>query len=144
MVGKGDQITMKGNYITRTAGRSPALSGTTLLHAVNNVWQDNNGHALEGDQTTARGIYEGNVFINVNSLASDFKGQLYAASAGNTNCNAALGRACQVNALENTKGAFPKLDTSFFSDFAGLSIASARTAAQAKAEVPANAGVGKV
>jgi hypothetical protein len=26
MVGKGDQISMKSNYITRTAGRSPALS----------------------------------------------------------------------------------------------------------------------
>jgi hypothetical protein len=37
-----------GNYITHKAGRSPAFSGTTLLHAANNVWQDNNGHALEG------------------------------------------------------------------------------------------------
>jgi hypothetical protein len=89
-------------------------------------------------------MYEGNVFIDVNSLASDFKGLLHAASAGNTSRNAALGQACQVNALENTKGAFPKLDTSFFSDFAGLSILSARTAAQAKAEVPIDAGAGKI
>jgi hypothetical protein len=62
----------------------------------------------------------------VNSLASELKGRLYAASAGNSNCNVALGRACQVNALDNTKGTFPKLETSFFSDFADLSIASAR------------------
>jgi pectin lyase len=144
MVGKGDQITMKSNHITRTAGRSLALSGTTLLHAVNNVWQDNNRHALESDQTTAHGIYEGNVFINVNSLASDFKGRLYAASAGNTNCNKALGRACQVNAVENSKCALPKLDTSFLSDFAGFNIGSARTADQARAEVPVNTGVGKI
>jgi pectin lyase len=79
----------------------------------------------------------------VNSLASELKGRLYAASAGNSNCNVALGRACQVNALDNTKGTFPKLETSFFSDFADLSIASARAAAQARAEVPLDAGVGK-
>jgi pectin lyase len=69
---------------------------------------------------------------------------LYAALAGNTDCNVALRRACQVDALENSKGAFPKLDTSFFSDFAGVSIASASTAVQAKVDVSANADVGKI
>jgi pectin lyase len=144
MVGKGDQITLKANYITRTAGRAPALSGSTLLHAVNNVWQDNNGHALEGGETTARGIFEGNVFINVKALSSDYKGRLFAASATNTNCNAAFKRACQSNAFYNSQGALPSQDSSFFADFAGLNIASAQSAASARANVPNNAGVGKV
>lgn len=144
MVGGDDQITMKNNYVTHTAGRSPALSGTTLLHAVNNVWEDNNGHALEGGEPTARGIFEGNVFINVNSLASDYQGRLYAASTGNTDCNAAFERACEANDLGDSQGTFPDPDSSFFSDFDGLTIASADSAAEARANVPTNAGVGKI
>ena len=144
MVGTDDQITMKNNYITNTAGRSPALSGGTLLHAVNNVWQDNNGHALEGGDSKARGIFEGNAFINVRSLSSDYQGRLYAAAAGKTNCNAALGRVCQENSLVNSQGALPPVDTSFFSDFKGLNIASAKTATEARARVPRGAGVGKL
>jgi pectin lyase len=144
MVGKGDQITLKGNLISRTAGRAPALSGSTLLHAVNNVWRDNKGHALEGGETTARGIFEGNVFTNVKALSSDYKGRLFAASSTNTNCNAAFKRVCQANAFYNSQGALPPQDTSFFSDFAGLNIASAQSAASARANVPNNAGIGKV
>jgi pectin lyase len=144
MVGKGDQITMKSNWITRTGGRSPALSGSTLLHAVNNVWQDNSGHALEGGDTNARGIFEGNVFTNVKALSSDYQGRLFAASSANKDCNAAFKRACQANTFYNSQGALPKQDTSFFSNFAGLNIASAQSAASARANVPNNAGIGKI
>lgn len=37
LVGNDDQITFKNNYVHHTAGRSPALSGSTLFHAVNSV-----------------------------------------------------------------------------------------------------------
>ena len=40
MVGTGDSITMKNNYITKTAGRGPALSGKTLLHAASDAGVD--------------------------------------------------------------------------------------------------------
>jgi pectin lyase len=70
MVGTGDSITMKNNYITKTAGRGPALSGKTLLHAVNNVWFDVKGHLLEGGDAGARGIFEGNVFNNVQNVVA--------------------------------------------------------------------------
>ena len=144
MVGKNDQITMKSNWITNTAGRSPALSGSTLLHAVNNLWQDNNGHALEGGDTNARGIFEGNVFTNVKSLSSDYQGRLFAASSSSKDCSAAFKRACQANTFYNSQGALPRQDTSFFSDFAGLNIASAQSAQSARANVPNNAGIGKI
>jgi pectin lyase len=144
MVGKGDQITMKGNLITRTAGRSPALSGSTLLHAVNNVWQDNNGHALEGGETAARGIFEGNVFVNVKALSSDYQGRLFAASEASKDCKAAFGRECRANTFYNSQGALPPQDSSFFADFKGLSVASAQSAQSARANVPNNAGVGKI
>lgn len=144
MVGEDDQITMQGNYITKTGGRSPALSGGTLLHAVNNVWEDNDGHALEGGEEKARGIFEGNAFINVNSLVADYAGRLYAADENNVDCSAALGRNCEPNVLDNSNGEFPELDTSFFSDFEGLTIASAVAASEAQKNVPANAGAGKL
>lgn len=75
MVGKDDQITMENNYTYKTAGRGPALSGTTLLHTVNNVWEDVNGYATEGGEATARGIFEANAFIKVKQLVSDYKGK---------------------------------------------------------------------
>ncbi|KAI9162845.1 putative pectin lyase C [Paramyrothecium foliicola] len=146
LVGHDDQITMKNNYIVKTAGRSPALSFKTLLHAVNNVWQDNNGHALEGGEAAARGIFEGNVFINVKKMVGDYKGRLFTSPDANTNkqCQSALGRACQTNILQNSQGSFSYKDTSFFNDFKGLSIAPAMSASEAAKYVPANAGAGKI
>jgi hypothetical protein len=144
MVGKDDQITMQNNYIKRTAGRSPALSGKTLLHAVNNVWEDNNGHAIEGGEATARGIFEGNVFINVKKMVSDYKGRLFTAPSSNTECQLALGRACETNLLQNSQGGFDYKDTSFFSEYSSLNIAPAVSASKAKTSVPQNAGAGKI
>ncbi|KAK1483861.1 pectin lyase [Colletotrichum tamarilloi] len=146
MVGKDDQITMKNNYVYMTAGRGPALSGSTLLHAVNNVWEDTKGHAIEGDEATARGIFEGNAFINVNQLVSDYQGKLFTApdATSAAECKTALGRACELNVFEDTTDAFKYTDTSFFSDFDGLTIASAAAGSAIKTTVPSNAGMGKL
>lgn len=149
MVGTDDQITMKGNYMYRTSGRAPALSGGTLLHAVNNIWTDNAGHMLEGGDTKARGIFEGNVFNSVNTViqnAASYSGKLFGTAAGNeSKCQAALGRSCQVNSYSQSSGTLSTYtDTSFFGDFAGLHIASASSAAQAAANVPGNAGAGRI
>ncbi|KAE8389492.1 pectin lyase fold/virulence factor [Aspergillus alliaceus] len=146
MVGEGDQITLQNNYIYRTAGRSPALSGGTLLHAVNNVWEGNNGHALEGGEATAKGIFEGNAWVDVNSIVADYKGKAFTSPDASTNkkCSAALGRACEVNVFPNSGKLSPLTDTSFFSDFKGLKIAPATSAAEAQTNVPKNAGAGKI
>ncbi|KAI3541656.1 pectin lyase [Colletotrichum filicis] len=146
MVGKDDQITMKNNYVYMTAGRGPALSGSTLLHAVNNVWEDTKGHAIEGGEATARGIFEGNAFINVNQLVSDYQGKLFTApdATSAAECKTALGRACELNVFEDTTDAFKYTDTSFFSDFDGLTIASAAAGSAIKTTVPSNAGMGKL
>ncbi|KAM0236991.1 hypothetical protein ACHAP5_009187 [Fusarium lateritium] len=126
MVGEDDQITIQNNYIYRTAGRSPALSEDTLLHAVNNVWEDNNGHAIEGGSDKARGIFEGNVFINVRQLVSGYAAR-------------------EVNLLEASEGDWDKFtDTSFFSENSEYEIAPAASAKEAKKSVPANSGAGKI
>ncbi|KAH6961936.1 pectin lyase fold/virulence factor [Ilyonectria sp. MPI-CAGE-AT-0026] len=145
MVGQGDQITLQNNYITHTSGRGPALSATTLLHAVNNVWSDIKGHAIEGD-TAGKGLFEGNVFLNVKDVVvSDFKGQLN--SCPDTAAAAAtqqfLGRVCQGN-IYTSSGAFSRKDTGFLSEFKGLPIARSTQAKVAQSKVPGSAGFGKI
>jgi pectin lyase len=150
MVGTGDSITMKNNYITKTAGRGPALSGKTLLHAVNNVWADVKGHLLEGGDAGARGIFEGNVFNNVDNVVAAYAGKLFGSPDVTTNkqCSTALGRACEVNLFQGTTPTWSTLtskkDTSFFGDFKGLSIAKAAAAASVAAKIPKVAGSGKL
>lgn len=73
MVGDDDQTIMKNKYIYKTAGRGPALSSATRLHASNNVWDDVNGHAIDGGEETA----QGNVFIKVKQLVSDYQGKFF-------------------------------------------------------------------
>lgn len=151
MVGTKDTITMKNNYIYKTAGRGPALSGGTLLHAVNNVWKDVKGHAIEGGETTARGIFEGNVFNNVDTvIVSDYKGKMFGSPDATTNakCSTALGRSCEVNLAQGTTTTLSALtgkkDTSFFGDFSGLSIASAVAVSTVAVRIPTVAGQGKL
>lgn len=133
------------NYIVHTAGRGPALSATTLLHAVNNVWSDIKGHAIEGDKA-GKGLFEGNVFLGVNEIVvKDFKGQLN--SCPGTGASAAieqyLGRACQANVYSNS-GAFSRKDTGFVAEMKLLPIARATRAVVAQSKVPGQAGFGKI
>ncbi|KAJ6563917.1 pectin lyase fold/virulence factor [Mycena capillaripes] len=140
LVGTGDRITFYKNYVLNTSGRSPALSGNTLFHAVNNVWKNNSGHLLEGT-ADGMGVYEGNAFINTPDIVdSGFVGQLYSASASNlAQCATALHRNCVANSFSNA-GAFTNDQTGFFGDFSGLTIAPAASAASIVNTVPVSAG----
>lgn len=141
---------MKNNYITKTAGRGPALSGATLLHAVNNVWDDVKGHVIEGGDTKARGIFEGNVFKDVRTVVADYSGRLFGSPDATTNgqCNTALGRACQVNLAQGTTTTMNVLtqrkDTSFFGEFSGKNVAGAVEASGVASRIPRGAGTGKI
>ncbi|KAI0596526.1 pectate lyase a [Biscogniauxia sp. FL1348] len=144
--GSSDLVTLQGNYIHHTSGRSPKVGGNTLLHAVNNYFYASSGHALEAD-AGAMILAEGNVFQNVPApLETPAAGRLFASPDPATNaaaCQAYLGRACQLNAF-GSSGALPGTDTSFLSYFSGKNIASATTAQVANANVVANAGIGKI
>ncbi|KAF1967340.1 pectin lyase-like protein [Bimuria novae-zelandiae CBS 107.79] len=141
MVGRDDSITWYRNYVYKTSGRSPALSGGTILHAVNNVFEDNSGHMIEGGEATARGIFEGNVFKNIKTtLDAGFKGKLFAANDKNkASCSTALGRACQSNTYSSAPEV-TRADTAFFKNFNGLQIVGADTAASIASTVPKSAG----
>ncbi|PVH74628.1 polysaccharide lyase family 1 protein [Cadophora sp. DSE1049] len=143
--GSNDMVTMKGNYIYHTSGRSPKVQGNTLLHAVNNYWYDNSGHAFEIG-AGAYVIAEGNVFQNIPVVAeSPIEGKVFSApsTSANAACSAYLGHVCQVNGF-GSSGTFSQSDTSFFSNFQGKNIASAAAYTTVVASVNANAGYGKV
>ncbi|KAI4842576.1 pecyin lyase 2 [Aureobasidium sp. EXF-8845] len=141
--GSDDKITFKNNYIYQTSGRAPKVQAQTVLHAVNNYWNDNSGHAFE----IGEGGYvfaEGNVFENVKAPveASSFAGQLFTADSGSS-CSSALGRACEANSLTGS-GTFSESDTDLLSKFSGTVVAAAEPASKIKSYVTANAGVGKL
>ena len=145
--GSSDLVTLKGNYIHHTSGRSPKVGGNTLLHAVNNYWYANSGHAFEVG-SGASIIAEGNAFQNVVSPIdpAGSQGQIFTAPSvgANAACTAYLGRACQINAF-GSSGAFNSVgSTAFFANFKGKNIASAAAASTVPASVVAHAGVGKV
>ncbi|KAJ5160268.1 uncharacterized protein N7482_007272 [Penicillium canariense] len=143
--GSNDYVTLKGNYIYHASGRSPKVQGDTLLHAVNNYWYDNTGHAFEigsGGYVLA----EGNVFQNIDTVVeSPIDGQLFTSPSTNANtaCSSYLGRVCQINGF-GSSGTFSQSDTGFFSKFSGQNIATASAYTSVASSVKANAGQGKL
>ncbi|KAL1601474.1 hypothetical protein SLS60_006389 [Paraconiothyrium brasiliense] len=141
MVGTDDSITWYANHVYMTSGRSPALSGGTLLHAVNNVFEDNTGHLIEGGGSAARGIFEGNVFKSITTtLDSGYAGKLFGATASNAaSCSTALGRSCEANTFSSA-AELGRADTDFFGDYKGFSIVKAASASSIASSVPESAG----
>lgn len=143
--GSQDQVTLKGNYIHNTSGRSPKVAGNTLLHAVNNLWEDNSGHAFEVSDG-AMILAEGNAFSNVRSPIEDASagGSIFTVgdSTAAASCEQALGRACEVNVLDGSGEFVGTSDTSFMSNFGGSEPAAADAASGES--IKSGAGVGKI
>jgi pectin lyase len=141
LLGSSDLITLKGNYIHHTSGRSPKVGGNTLLHAVNNYFYSNTGHAFD-NEAGGMVVAEGNVFQNVATPLLANTGHFFASpsTSANTACSNYLGHACQLNAF-GSSGSLIGTDTSFFSNFKGKNIASA---ALASSSIAGTAGVGKI
>ena len=141
LTGSQDLITMKGNYIHHTSGRSPKIGGNSLVHAVNNYWYSNSGHAFD-NAAGGKVVAEGNVFQNVATPLLANAGKFFASpsTGANAACSANLGHVCQLNSF-GSSGTLTGTDTSFLSNFAGKSVASA---AKASSGVSSTAGVGKI
>ncbi|KAF4971537.1 hypothetical protein FZEAL_9821 [Fusarium zealandicum] len=141
--GSDDQITFKNNYIVKTSGRAPKVQGGTLLHAVNNVWEGNTGHALElGEGGSV--VAEGNVFNGVKAAIEEgFTGKLFSSpdEAANAACSDSLGHACEVNSFVDS-GTLDGTDTSVLGEFSGK-CATAEPFASAE-QVAAAAGFGTI
>uniref|UniRef100_A0A8H7N318 pectin lyase n=1 Tax=Bionectria ochroleuca TaxID=29856 RepID=A0A8H7N318_BIOOC len=122
--GSSDQVTFKNNYIYHTSGRSPKVTGKTLLHAVNNYFSDIKGHAFEIDSGT-QVLAEGNYFEGVDTIVEGSNGQLFVADSNGSACSSGLGRSCQANGYSSS-GKWSGSDSSFLSSFSGSNVASAK------------------
>lgn len=146
LTGANDLVTMKMNYIHDMSGRSPKVSGNTLLHLVNNYFFQMKGTAVE---LSANGqvLAEGNTFQNVmHPLTISGGGQIFTSPSPSANnvCWAGLRRACQMNAF-GSSGAFNgNSNGDFLVNFKGKTIAKASTAGNAKIYIEANAGIGRL
>lgn len=100
LTGAQDTITFKNNYIHHTQGRSPKLGGNAVVHMVNNLYSDNNGHAIEG--ASAYALVEGSVFRNVKATVDKYTGYIWAPTADDASCQSALGRSCVRNIYEGS------------------------------------------
>ncbi|KAF2771034.1 putative pectate lyase [Teratosphaeria nubilosa] len=144
--GSDDLVTLKGNYIRYISGRGPKVGGNTLLHAVNNLWYNVDGHAFEVG-SGAMIVAEGNAFQNVDTIIDDpIDGYIFTSPDTTTNevCYDYLGHDCEVNAFGSSGTFDGTSDTSFMANFEGNNIASASAASGVEADVVANAGIGKI
>ena len=143
LIGSGDLITFQGNYFHHTSGRSPKVGGTgegTLLHAVNNYWYDNTGHAFSiASDENGHVLAEGNVFESVTKPIEDGFDLLYAVTDDGAACSSLLGRTCQVNQLTSS-GDCSGSTTGFLSSFADEDV-EVTVASDVAAGVKSNAGV---
>lgn len=142
LVGSADFITFYRNWVYYTSGRSPALSGNTVFHAVNNVWSSNSGHLLEGTDD-GMGLYEGNYFLNTPTIvASGFVGQLFSSDPANlAQCQTYLGRSCVANLIGTGSGSFSGYDQyGWFVDLSGRPIVAAAAASSVATSVINGAG----
>ncbi|KAF2647456.1 polysaccharide lyase family 1 protein [Lophiostoma macrostomum CBS 122681] len=145
LLGEADKVTFQGNYIHHTSGRSPKVGGTTLLHAVNNFWYDNTGHAFDISEN-ANVIAEGNVMQSVKTPLNEGAELLFSApdDSANAACQDPLGYVCEVNVLTDCDSDFSSAAvTSFLSSFEGEGV-TATSASDVANSVKANAGVGKL
>jgi pectin lyase len=142
--GSADFVTFKNNYIHHTSGRGPKVAGSTLLHAVNNLWADtdSSGHAFE----IASGAYvlaEGNVFSDVDvPQETGDDGALYAVndSSAASSCSSSIGRVCVANSFSNS-GSWTGSDSSVLSKFSSYTLATADSASSVSA-LSSSAGFG--
>ncbi|KAF9701223.1 hypothetical protein EKO04_000300 [Ascochyta lentis] len=145
-LGTDDTITFQNNYIHHTSGRSPKIGGTdkgTLLHAVNNYWYDNTGHAFSiAPEENGRVLAEGNVFEKVTKPIEDGVDLLYAVTDDGAACSSPLGRKCQVNQLTGS-GDWSGSATDFLASFKDEGVKPV-AATEVAASVKSNAGVGKL
>ncbi|KAF2642030.1 pectin lyase-like protein [Massarina eburnea CBS 473.64] len=117
--GSADYVTFKNNYIHHISGRAPKVGGGTLLHAVNNLWADNDpdGHAFE----VASGGYvlaEGNVFQDTATpQESGDDGAVYSVTSSTaSDCSSYIGRDCIANTFSSS-GTLEGTDSSVLTKF---------------------------
>ncbi|KAL4171409.1 hypothetical protein KRP22_009504 [Phytophthora ramorum] len=150
ILGKTTEMSLLGNFVHMTSGRSPKIGGTagdvSVVHAANNYFDDNTGHAFD----VATGGYvlaEGNYFDSVKTPNQpDPEGNIFVPAAAG-DCQASIGRDCEVNVLtdsgtfaSNSEDAATQQIGAFKTQIGGTKVAAAAQVSAATG----NFGVGEL
>lgn len=148
LLGKGDRITMLGNWVHHTSGRGPHIGGTagasSILHLLDTAYEGVTGHAVNPSSTDSspqsRVLAEANSFSGVKTpvlLDAASPGLIYAPASDDAACEATLGRRCLGNAATPAppSGWPPPRDSAALSGVASA-YAGGAPAAFPAAEVP--------
>uniref|UniRef100_H3H4V7 pectin lyase n=1 Tax=Phytophthora ramorum TaxID=164328 RepID=H3H4V7_PHYRM len=105
ILGKRTELSLLGNYIHHTSGRSPKIGGhdgeISVVHAANNYFYENSGHAFD----VATGGYvvaEGNYFASVKTPNLDDPVGNFLVPTAAGDCQASIGRDCELNVLTDS------------------------------------------
>ncbi|KIY72357.1 polysaccharide lyase family 1 protein [Cylindrobasidium torrendii FP15055 ss-10] len=148
--GAGDQITFALNYLYKTSGRGPHVSGTSgyyqNIHIYNNYFVSLDGHAID-PEVGSKVLVEGNYFNSVKTplLSGDGEAYIPTTSAETASCSSYIGRACVANKLSSS-GSISTNKVNAANGFTDSisKAASIKSADDVSTYVQANAGVGIV
>ncbi|GMG17679.1 unnamed protein product [Phytophthora fragariaefolia] len=105
LLGKRTELSLIGNYIHHTSGRSPKVGGhsgeVSVVYAANNYFYENTGHAFDvstGGYALAEGNYFGSVAY---PIVNNPKGSFLVPTVA-SDCKASIGRDCKLNVLANS------------------------------------------
>ncbi|KAG6580208.1 pectate lyase [Phytophthora cinnamomi] len=105
LLGKKTELSLLHNYIHHTSGRSPKIGGhdgeTSVVHAANNYFYDNSGHAFDV-ATGGYAVAEGNYFASVKMPNIDDPSGNFLVPTVGSDCKASIGRDCKLNVLVNS------------------------------------------
>jgi len=143
--GKGN-FTFANNWLHDFSGRAPKIDSQAIVHVVNNLFENGDGHALDTGNAV-HALIEGNDFESVTTPITNTSSHVFAPRGSDGGCQAVLGRRCEPNQVNPAPSSNNfKEDTSVLDAIGNVSRDAITTPAAVNgvsAAVRSGAGVGK-
>ena len=153
IVGDLDKISLDKNYFHDVSGRAPKIgseNGVQIVHATNNYYNYNTGHAFDISFVGAKVLLEGNRFENqpqpVTPATANGKVFNVHDDESRVACAAHIGRNCEMNALTGSGSWSRRRDNSVLQEMSkdrGRLVTPIRYG-DVKGHVLGNYGIGRI
>jgi pectin lyase len=144
MIGDTEKFTLDKNYFHNVSGRAPKLGQDgvdSYFHAINNYFEDMQGHAFDAYAGT-NSLIEGNAFVAVDQPNTEHAAGIATfVTKGGDACSSAFGRACLENSVDSTSGKLATgSSTGFIAKLGDIDVPDVLDASKVAAYVKTNAG----
>jgi pectin lyase len=144
MIGDTEKFTLDRNYFHNVSGRAPKLGQDgvdSYFHAINNYFEDMQGHAFDAYAGT-NSLIEGNAFVAVDQPNTEHAAGIATfVTNGGDACSSVFGRACIENSVDSTSGKLATgSSTGFIANLGDIDVPDVLDASKVAAYVKANAG----